>query len=1017
MNTKTASALLLCAVALCATALPSAHATQSGSPALSPGLRPTLIGTVTNQATGRTLEGARVVLQGTGRETLTDEQGTYRFDDIAPGNVTVSVSYTGLKTLETPFVVAASGTSRRDIELTSDIYTLSRLVVSGEREGNAQAITLQKKSFGVKNVVSQDAFGSLAGNPADLLVRLPGVSGIEQDGDVRYIQIRGLSGSLSSVTRDGNRMADASSTSREYLFQQATSDAIERFEVVKSPTPDMDADSIGGSVNMITKSAFDSRAGRRISATVGLVWRALDEREDKNPRLNYTAAYSDVFGGRLGVSFSYGARKHYNPINVTSSSYQNVVPDPAYLYSFQTSDFRMAKEREAGDLKLDYKLSDATRLSLGLSASNYFEHFTINNAQYTTAQAIAVPGPNGTFIGTGAILPGFTNTVTEWRPSTATTVNVNGYDAGIKKGANHAQLSAFHKYPRLEIDYNGYYSGSRVHSGPSDRFAVIARNVGLRFERPDSANHLPTLIQTAGPSITDINSYTENQYTSADNRNKEKYWGAALNVRKDFALVVPAWIKAGLRLRAQDRDLKSNPWTGTYVGTDGVMGLNAATSRNDDNLAQFVSTDIRSTGTFLDRYPKVPYPLRPDTYRNPGKGLTTGATSGVNPGSLFMARPELFRRNLSADLISTLTGRQSFTEEIKAGYLMGSFEVGRLTVLGGLRMEDTKTEGEGALQQLTSEERARRAAWVGPVTDAELTRRTTAEYGGRRVAKGDYRSVFPGIHFKYTPLRNVIARASYSSNIGRPAIGQLIPRTTVDDISQTISTSNPSLKPQFADNFDVGVDYYFEPVGMVSAGVFLKEMKDFIYTQSGITVGQGADNGFGGDFAGYRLTTQLNGGFAKVKGFELAYQQQLTFLPGWWSGFGVYANFTKIETEGNYGGATTVTSNEVADFVPETFNLGISYIRDRLSVRAQYNRRAGYLQAFNAAQARLRYAGRAETLNVKTVYQLSKRFSVYLDVSNIFKDPDRNWSFYGNRAGYLAEINSPLFSFGTTARF
>lgn len=74
MNTKTASALLLCAVALCATALPSAHATQSGSPALSPGLRPTLIGTVTNQATGRTLEGARVVLQGTGRETLTDRK-------------------------------------------------------------------------------------------------------------------------------------------------------------------------------------------------------------------------------------------------------------------------------------------------------------------------------------------------------------------------------------------------------------------------------------------------------------------------------------------------------------------------------------------------------------------------------------------------------------------------------------------------------------------------------------------------------------------------------------------------------------------------------------------------------------------------------------------------------------------------------------------------------------------------------------------------------------------------------
>lgn len=89
--------------------------------------------------------------------------------------------------------VTAGSTNRQDVGLTADIYTLSKFVVSGEREGNALAITLQRNSTGVRNVVSADAFGSLDGNPADLLVRLPGVSGTTQDGDFRFVQIRGMS--------------------------------------------------------------------------------------------------------------------------------------------------------------------------------------------------------------------------------------------------------------------------------------------------------------------------------------------------------------------------------------------------------------------------------------------------------------------------------------------------------------------------------------------------------------------------------------------------------------------------------------------------------------------------------------------------------------------------------------------------------------------------------------------------------------------------------------------------------
>lgn len=128
------------------------------------------------------------------------------------------------------------------------------------------------------------------------------------------------------------------------------------------------------------------------------------------------------------------------------------------------------------------------------------------------------------------------------------------------------------------------------------------------------------------------------------------------------------------------------------------------------------------------------------------------------------------------------------------------------------------------MQAITPEERARRAAFTGPLTDDEIRRRTLAEYSWRQRREGDYQDVLPGVHFKWSPFSRLITRLSYATNIGRPGIGQLIPRTNVNFENQTVSTSNPSLKPQTADNFDLAVEYYFEPAGVVSAGVFLKEI-------------------------------------------------------------------------------------------------------------------------------------------------------------------------------------------------
>jgi len=305
------------------------------------------------------------------------------------------------------------------------------------------------------------------------------------------------------------------------------------------------------------------------------------------------------------------------------------------------------------------------------------------------------------------------------------------------------------------------------------------------------------------------------------------------------------------------------------------------------------------------------------------------------------------------------------------------------------------------------------------LTDAEIERRAKEEFGRRARRTGDYRSVFPGLHLKYQFTRNLLTRFSYAENIGRPGIGQLIPRTTVNYDNQTLSTSNPSLEPQWAKNYDLSAEFYFEPAGLFTAGVFQKDIGKFIYTAGGTLVGSGADNGFNGDYAGFTLTTQYNGGFAKVRGLELGYSQQFTFLPGIWKGLGAFANLTRMQAEGNYGSGSAIAlapNPRVAGFNPFIANVGVSYIRRQLNLRVQYSYLGRYLVGFNANESRATYAAARPTVDIKTLYNLNRNYSVYLDIVNVLMNPDRERQF-GYGRPQVTHLMVPQLFFGVNGRW
>jgi TonB-dependent receptor len=503
-------------------------------------------------------------------------------------------------------------------------------------------------------------------------------------------------------------------------------------------------------------------------------------------------------------------------------------------------------------------------------------------------------------------------------------------------------------------------------------------NIGWTVDRSRNLV-VPTITQTEGPDMYNLNNYTNLLLTQNDKRSTDTVLGGKFNLKKDLRLALPTYVKTGVTYQRQERKLWGENRRYNYAGPDGVFG-NADDNRD---LGQF--TDI--TGY---------HRLDEKTYAERG-----GAPVWPNPYGIarhLRDNARLWKEDVAFGAPTALQALKYVTEEVAAGYVMGHVRLGRVSALAGVRMEDTRVDGEGPLNYISPAEKARRAAWVGPVTDAETVRRAEAQYGGRATNKGQYRVVLPGVHLKYEPIAGLVTRASWSTGVGRPGFGSIIPNDTVNDDTLRVTVSNPNLKPQYANNYDLTAEYYFKPQGLLSVGVFRKKIQDYIYTDSSQIIAAGSDNGFDGQYAGYGLTTQANGGSAQIEGIEFSYQQQLTFLPGWAKGFGFSANYTSLKTEGNYGGTAVLTTNSLAGFVNKTGNLGLSYRGRGFDLRLQAVHRGEYLTSNSTNPALVQFQKAKTTWGWKSRYTVTKKLSVFLDLDNIFSVPlDTIYALYSDR--------------------
>lgn len=299
---NTLALLFLCLMSLIAGSQPGTAFAEAKNTGTS--LSSTITGRVVDDVDGLPLPGVNISIKGTSKGTVTGQDGRYRLDNISGTSTVVEASYIGYVKGKYPVTLSPGKAVRQDIRMKPGVVISEEITVVGEiLKGQAKALNQQKNDVNVTNVVASDRIGKFPdSNIGDALKRIPGISVFNDQGEARFGHIRGTEPRFNSVTINGERIPSAEAENRTIQLDLIPADMIQTIEVTKALTPDMDADAIGGSINLVTKIPTEER----ISLSAGGGLNLLDG--TGGGRYQFGGTYGNRFADdKLGVllSFSY----------------------------------------------------------------------------------------------------------------------------------------------------------------------------------------------------------------------------------------------------------------------------------------------------------------------------------------------------------------------------------------------------------------------------------------------------------------------------------------------------------------------------------------------------------------------------------------------------------------------------------------------------------------------------------------------------------------------------------------
>ncbi|MBA4138166.1 MAG: hypothetical protein C0518_12690 [Opitutus sp.] len=926
-------------------------------------------GNVTSQSTGNALQGATVTL-ASGKSTLTDESGRYAFFDVPAGAVQITASYSGFKDATQEVVLTPGGNQNLSFALeSSDVVTLAPFTVASVKEGQALSITEQRNAGNIKTVVALDEWGILpTQNVGELAARLPGVTFTTDEDDLIFnVSIRGQPDSFTRLNIDGMSATGVSGIGRTATLHSFSASNYEAIEVVAAQTPDKRADSLGGQINLRTRSPLAMQENQRI--TYNFNARYFPSWSNRNVSLadhplhpdmsiGYTGVF-DVFGGKrnLGIAVNASYQEVVSPIDYDFLQYENTLNPVAFFHDYDKRTGINHRVIHGLSARADYRISDNTTASLSF----------IYNAGYEPFYDRVRVNPFGTrtvFNGTtGLVLPGYTANRTEIRNAAGTRFDVETWNFSFISKNPTGTLRFDHDWDRLKVDHAYRWSMTRWHSGHGRRGQggqyVSRLNAPLGFVLDNSDLDGRVFTQTSGPSVWDINSYTPILLTNAntttipvpqtsrslvkrDTITRTNEVIGTINATYDFDTKFPFKLQAGLdtqNRRVNSFQVSPRRWYG-------VVG-------------SVLNTDLMPMSEFE---------------RQNGTGGQRVAAFKPSAVSQTLGNSALWYEDVNFNATAPYTARRLMEEGVDSAYIQGDVRFGKLRLIGGVRHEKISTETFTYFRA--------RSTLIANQPDHYL--RAAMDFN-QNILDGKYQKSFPGLHFTYDITPNFKLRGGWANTYGRPTLQQIIPGVTPNDTAQTVTIGNPSLRPQLGEGYDLKLDYYFKHSGKLTAGIFKKDLTDYIgnATNLGATVPSGPDNGFDGLYGGYQVFSAVNLGDAKIEGIELDYSQRLSMLPGALKGLTIAANYTYQRTEGRFAGATVLTTNQVAGFVPRLFNARVLYSYHKFGASFDASFKGENLVVFSTTAGASRYQRNLTRYNVGFTYRYRPEATFFLNFDNI----------------------------------
>lgn len=1024
----------------------------------------TIEGRVQNVTNGQYVKSAQVAVEGTALVTHTNQFGEYQLAGVPAGPAKLTVTYGGLDSQTARVSIGAGQTAQQDFSLTrasaatDGAVRLDAFTVSAERDTNATSIATNEQRFApnIKNVVSVDAFGDVnEGNAAEFLKYLPGISVNYIASNANSVSVRGFDPAFTTVNMDGARVANASlsNAGRTVDFFTVNTNQVSRVEVVKVPTPDRPADSLGGSVNMISRSAFEyarpqfsyrayfnlNSQYRQLSPTPGPFngdsWKILPGGE-----FNYVRPISRTLGFVVNglVSNQFNVQRRTVPGWTFNSG--GTITNP-YYRSFQLQDGPANVFRRSVSLKTDWKFAPRQTLSLTLSLNLYKLQFSnrlfnaqagINPVAYDptfTRGALGLGTVNAnnavtSNFGTVALQNNSTRRFYQDSKMGVLNYRLDGRDWKIDAGVSPSNATAY-----FRDRSKGHLQSVVTNLVPAGSGAGLVP-LAVRFD------HV-TYPAPGGITVTDsagrVIDYKDQSNYRAMTVNSNPTNGAArvrdlyANVSRLFnAAAIPLTLKAGLNQRSDSRDNRRTNDIWTVVGPDRIPN----TADDSVTALGLLDTNYINQNNYYG-YRNFQYP------------------SVYKAHELWKAHPEYFVHQAVNSETNRITGSERFIETVTAAYaqIEGRFLKNRLHLLTGVRWEKTEDEGLGnRLDPNAAFQRNANGSFVDgnpALAGIQLVRRPEAGAAGSLEELGvirkerayasakAYDDYYPSVHANFDATDHTKLRFAFSQTLGRPDLPNIIPTATINENSNfsgaagtfpgTITVTNTGLKPWSAKNYDISLEHYFGKGGLGSVSLFRKDIADFwgnLPAGTVVTPEIAAAYGLEQQYVNWQLNSRVNVGSVRIDGLELNYQQKLNFafLPAWASHFSLNANATQLHLQG-------ARDADFNNFVSRMRNVGLTYAAHGIVAKVNYNNRGRQKRGAVPALGTDAYSyfKQRDYVDVNLEYTWSKRlqfFAVARNITNVPQDQEQYGAQTPSYARYsFGEEFGVQFNFGVKGTF